>query len=85
MNIGCYKEAAEHFLAGLNSHIVSNGTNINISNTLWDTLARNFVLVHLNLPRWKGATWLTRAVCMMWNCLERNLSFDNIIALIYSS
>jgi peroxin-5 len=46
MNMGCFKEAAEHFISALSQHVVNgNASNTNISKTLWDTLHRNFVLV----------------------------------------
>ena len=41
MNIGCFKEACEQFLGALKTH----SGKINISKTLWETLARCFVLV----------------------------------------
>lgn len=44
INIGCYKEAAEHFLRALSMH--KTGHQANISNNLWDTLRRTFVLVY---------------------------------------
>lgn len=49
MNIGCYKEAAEHFLGALSTHHKQHGTTdgvshhlFGISTTLWDTLRRAF-------------------------------------------
>lgn len=52
MNIGCYKEAAEHFLGALSMHQRHNtgapagasagAQEKNISITLWDTLRRAF-------------------------------------------
>jgi peroxin-5 len=47
MNIGCFREAAEHFLGALSLHVVDNGTEVqtHVSKTLWDTLKRNFVLM----------------------------------------
>ena len=53
MNIGCFKEAAEHFLAALSLHddVGSGGENggqgevVHVSRTLWDTLHRNFIMV----------------------------------------
>lgn len=55
MNIGCFKEAAEHFLAALSLHddvkIGENGGQggevVHVSRTLWDTLHRNFIMVLL--------------------------------------
>lgn len=40
MNIGCFREAAEHFLTALSGH-----GGVHVSKTLWDTLYRNFVLM----------------------------------------
>lgn len=47
MNIGCYKEAAEHFLGALKLHVIGSGEqeHQHVSRTLWDTLHRNFVLM----------------------------------------
>jgi peroxin-5 len=45
INIGCYKEAAEHFLSALVLHDISPAKQMNISQTLWDTLYRTFTLV----------------------------------------
>lgn len=58
INIGCYKEAAEHLLGALSMHVVdgqsptissdpSGGNNghKNVSQNLWDTLRRTFILV----------------------------------------
>ena len=51
MNIGCYKEAAEHFLGALSTHAkqqqsgphdTSHSHLFGISTTLWDTLRRAF-------------------------------------------
>lgn len=42
INIGCYKEAAEHLLSALSMH-GSGATNV--SNNLWDTLRRTFILM----------------------------------------
>jgi peroxin-5 len=47
INIGCYKEAAEHFLSALSMH--KQGHQVNISNNLWDTLRRTFVMVFFSL------------------------------------
>jgi peroxin-5 len=46
INIGCYKEAAEHFLTALNLHATINPHQRNISNNLWDTLRRTFVIMN---------------------------------------
>ena len=45
INIGCYKEAAEHFLSALSMH--KQGHQVNTSNNLWDTLRRTFAMVQL--------------------------------------
>ncbi len=49
MNIGCYREAAEHFLSALSLHVVHPEKHVNVSKTIWDTLYRNFVLVFFKL------------------------------------
>jgi peroxin-5 len=43
INIGCYKEAAEHFLGALSLH--GQDEKANISNNLWETLRRTFILM----------------------------------------
>lgn len=50
MNIGCFREAAEHFLSALALHVVVgdgkvDGGGVHVSKTLWDTLHRNFVMM----------------------------------------
>lgn len=55
MNIGCYKEAAEHFLTALLMHqtpgdakYASSSSAVkhsNESNNLWETLRRTFILM----------------------------------------
>jgi len=52
MNIGCYKEAVEHFLGALSMHIIRYGKDgkgddagVNISDSIWETLRRTFVLM----------------------------------------
>ena len=56
MNIGCFREAAEHFLAALSLHETKqegevgqgrNGVQVHVSKTLWDTLHRNFIMVKI--------------------------------------
>lgn len=49
MNIGCYKEAAEHFLGALATHNKQHSRDdhssshmFGISTTLWETLRRAF-------------------------------------------
>ena len=44
INIGCYREAAEHFLGALALHGDTNNRK-NVSNNLWDTLRRTFLLM----------------------------------------
>jgi hypothetical protein len=47
MNIGCFKEAAEHFLVALsNQALMSNQNQQNVSFNLWNTLRKNFLLVY---------------------------------------
>jgi len=52
MNIGCYKEAVEHFLGALSMHIIhyskdgkGNDAGVNISDSIWESLRRTFVLM----------------------------------------
>ncbi|KAI9101283.1 hypothetical protein DFS34DRAFT_464518 [Phlyctochytrium arcticum] len=46
INIGCYKEAAEHLLGALSMHSVGgNKDDQNVSNNLWETLRRAFVMM----------------------------------------
>jgi len=52
INIGVYKEAAEHLLGALSMHVLPDGTNgrfeeahRNVSQNLWDTLRRTFMLM----------------------------------------
>lgn len=49
MNIGCYKEAAEHFLTALLMHQTpstsTGGGKQNESSNLWETLRRTFLLM----------------------------------------
>ncbi len=46
MNIGCYKEAAEHFLSALSLHHVHQNQEIkNTSVNLWETLRRTLILM----------------------------------------
>jgi peroxin-5 len=45
INVGCYKEAAEHFLSALNMHAASIPNQRNVSNNLWDTLRRTLVMM----------------------------------------
>jgi peroxin-5 len=47
INIGCYKEAAEHLLGALSMHVVGGGNGAigatqqaNVSENLWETLRR---------------------------------------------
>ena len=47
INIGCYKEAAEHLLGALSMHVVGGSRDntsalqqTNVSENLWDTLRR---------------------------------------------
>lgn len=61
MNIGCFKEAAQHFLAALSLHVIKKdelsseemmgASQLHVSRTLWDTLHRNFVMVILVVVR----------------------------------
>jgi len=44
INIGCYKEAAEHFLGALSLHGDTNNRK-NVSNNLWETLCRTFLMM----------------------------------------
>jgi len=53
MNIGCYKEAVEHFLGALSMHIIRYGKDgkgddagINISNSIWETL--RYIYIQIN-------------------------------------
>ncbi len=41
--MGCYKEAAEHFLGALKLHRLDEKANISMN--LWETLRRTFVLM----------------------------------------
>ncbi|KAI8342538.1 hypothetical protein BC941DRAFT_345079 [Chlamydoabsidia padenii] len=44
LNIGCYKEAAEHLLTGLSMHkrgLLNNEEGINVSRNLWDMLRKS--------------------------------------------
>ncbi|KAI7896431.1 uncharacterized protein EV154DRAFT_535690 [Mucor mucedo] len=46
INIGCYKEAAEHFLTGLSMHKRGNGDaeeGVNVSNNSWEMLRKAFI------------------------------------------
>jgi peroxin-5 len=45
INVGCYKEAAEHFLSALNMHAAIQNPK-NISNNLWDTLRRTWIMMN---------------------------------------
>lgn len=45
INIGVYNEAAEHLLGALSMHVVGSGQGTNISNNLWETLRRTFILM----------------------------------------
>lgn len=40
LNIGCFREAAEHFLSGLSTH---GGAETKISTVMWDTLRRALI------------------------------------------
>lgn len=45
---GCFKEAAEHLLGALSMHKLDSSMNDqqkNVSNTLWDTLRRAFLMM----------------------------------------
>lgn len=42
MNIGCYRESAEHFIHALEMHFGKG------SDTIWDTLHRCFMLMERN-------------------------------------
>jgi peroxin-5 len=44
IHIGCYQEAAEHFLSALTMHATVPHQK-NISNNLWDTLRRTLILM----------------------------------------
>ena len=44
INIGCYKEAAEHFLGALSLHGETTHRK-NVSSSLWDTLRRTFLMM----------------------------------------
>jgi tetratricopeptide (TPR) repeat protein len=51
INIGCYKEAAEHLLGALSLHVTGNGHSsrqANVSDNLWETLRRTFIQVFLS-------------------------------------
>jgi peroxin-5 len=44
LNIGCYKEAAEHLLTGLSMHkrgVLNNEEGINVSRNLWEMLRKS--------------------------------------------
>ncbi|KAJ3295452.1 Peroxisomal membrane signal receptor PTS1 [Rhizoclosmatium sp. JEL0117] len=46
INIGCYREAAEHLLGALSLHVVGDQKAlgyVNVSENLWDTLRRTFI------------------------------------------
>ncbi|TPX48750.1 hypothetical protein SeLEV6574_g01874 [Synchytrium endobioticum] len=45
INIGVYKEAAEHLLGALSMHVTGSGQGTNVSNNLWETLRRTFILM----------------------------------------
>lgn len=47
INIGCYKEAAEHILTGLSMHKRQGGSEegVNVSNNLWEMLRKTFVMM----------------------------------------
>ena len=50
INIGCYKEAAEHLLSALSMHKISDGhggegEGVNVSSNLWETLRRTFLMM----------------------------------------
>ncbi|TPX34526.1 hypothetical protein SmJEL517_g02920 [Synchytrium microbalum] len=45
INIGVYHEAAEHLLGALSMHVVGSGQGTNVSNNLWETLRRTFILM----------------------------------------
>ena len=46
INVGCFKEAAEHLMGALKMHVVYGQSNVdNVSRNLWDTLRRCFILM----------------------------------------
>ncbi|KAG0347803.1 Peroxisomal membrane signal receptor PTS1 [Podila humilis] len=48
INIGCHKEAAEHLLGALSMHQSGDGgegNSVNVSNNLWETLRRTFMMM----------------------------------------
>jgi peroxin-5 len=47
INIGCYKEAAEHIMTGLSMHTRGNGDSegINVSNNSWEMLRKAFIMM----------------------------------------
>lgn len=48
VNIGCYKEAAEHILTGLSMHKRGNGDSeegVNVSSNSWEMLRKAFIMM----------------------------------------
>ncbi|ORY97214.1 hypothetical protein BCR43DRAFT_523434 [Syncephalastrum racemosum] len=46
INIGCYKEAAEHLLTGLSMHKnANNEEGVNVSSNLWEMLRKTFMMM----------------------------------------
>lgn len=85
MNIGCFKEAAEHFLSALSMHAEpfggDNSSQVNISRTLWDTLNRTFLMVGaaVFMCRWIEEIWpIWRGRSRTSMHLEANLSFNTV-------
>lgn len=48
VNIGCYKEAAEHILTGLSMHKRGSGDSeegVNVSSNSWEMLRKAFIMM----------------------------------------
>jgi tetratricopeptide (TPR) repeat protein len=90
MNIGCYKEAAEHFLNALSLHVNpadQGGPVVNISSTIWDTLYRTFVMVvyFLLTLRWTEEIGPTSQWRKMFSFSEKILNFKVISESFHDS
>lgn len=45
INIGCYKEAAEHILTALSMHKRGSEEGVNVSNNSWEMLRKAFIMM----------------------------------------
>lgn len=63
INIGCYKEAAEHILTGLSMHKRQGGSEegVNVSNNLWEMLRKTFVMM-VNMEYFFKGMFITHGV-----------------------